>query len=53
MEDTISPVLARLHTNILIEAQYLPVVLNIRAERESRVFVLTITTGNLLFTQLN
>ena len=35
MEDTIYPLLARLHTNILIEAQYLPVVLNIRAERES------------------
>ena len=45
---TKSPVLARLaldlwewclHHNILIEAQYLPGVLNIRADRESRVFL--------------
>ena len=47
MGGTKSPVLARLaldlwewclHHNILIEAQYLPGVLNIRADRESRVF---------------
>ena len=48
MGGTKSPVLARmaldlwkwcLHHNILIEAQYSPGVLNIRADRESRVFL--------------
>ena len=48
MGGTKSPVLARLaldlwewclHHNVLIEAQYLPGVLNVRADRESRVFL--------------
>ena len=48
MGDTKSPVLASmaldlwewcLHHNILLEARYLPGVLNIRADRESRVFL--------------
>ena len=64
MGGTKSPVLARLaldlwewclHHNILIEAQYLPGVLNIRADRESRVFLdhHDWNLNPLLFTELN
>ena len=61
---TKSPVLARLaldlwewclHHNILIEAQYLPGALNVRADRESRVFLHhhDWKLDPLLFTELN